>query len=353
MTLKELNESLSPERVIELLEFLGNDSYVDKGEYIMFKTICHNISPQDAKLKLYYYKNTKLFVCYTDCGETFNIFTLFEKRYKLLNKEYNFFRDIVLKIAGSTEFNRTNNNLFKETYESCYRDDIERTQVELEEYNSSVLNIFIEHPVIEWISDGISFEQMKLFNIKYSIEYNKIIIPHYDINNRLIGIRARSLNDEDLAAGRKYMPLQCGGKLYNHPLAYNLYGLNVNKENLKKFKVAIIAEGEKSVLQYGTMFGTNRNICVASCGSSIHSYQVELLVKLGVNKIIIAYDKEGTTSKEKEKYLNKLRTICLKYRNFCQMGYVYDFKNRLGLKESPFDKDKETAENLIKECIWV
>ena len=35
----------------------------------------------------------------------------------------------------------------------------------------------------EWKTEGIELEQIKRFNILYSINQNKIIIPHYNINN--------------------------------------------------------------------------------------------------------------------------------------------------------------------------
>ena len=73
LTLKELVDSLTTERVIELVTEFGSDEYVDKGSYIVFKTICHNIDPADASMKLYYYKKNKKFHCYTECGDIFNI----------------------------------------------------------------------------------------------------------------------------------------------------------------------------------------------------------------------------------------------------------------------------------------
>ena len=134
-----------------------------------------------------------------------------------------------------------------------------------------LLNVFTFYPTIEWLNDGISVESMKTYNILYSISENKIIIPHYNLNGELIGIRGRALNEEDLILG-KYMPVKIENITYAHPLGYNLYGLNFVKENVKKYKTAIIAEGEKSCLQYSTMFGQDRNIVVATCGSSFHKY---------------------------------------------------------------------------------
>jgi len=56
------------------------------------------------------------------------------------------------------------------------------------------------------------------------------------------------------------------------------------------------------------------------------------LLKNGAEKILIAFDKEGETWKEQEKYFEKLRNICKKYKNYCSMGFIWDNKNLLKLK---------------------
>lgn len=350
--LKELANQISPEKIIELVTELGSDEYIDKDNYIIFKTICHNIDPSDASMKLYYYKKNKKFHCYTDCGDNFNIFTLFERRYKLLGVEYNFYKDIVLKIANGQKIQLKDDN-FYDVYKSIYGDyKSDKPEIHFNILNPNLLNIFTFVATPEWLNDGISEEVMKQYNIKYSIEQNKIIIPHYDINNNLIGIRGRALNEEDIAIG-KYMPVQIEGIIYSHPLMYNLYGLNIVKDNIKKYKMAIVAESEKSTMQYATMFGKEKNICVACCGSSFHNYQLELLLKAGAEKILIAFDKEWETWKEEEKYFNKLKNICDKYKNKCKMGFIFDTQNLLNFKDSPFDKGPEVCKNLIKQGVWI
>ena len=353
MTLKELNNSLTPERIIELVTQLGSDEYIEKDNYIIFKTICHNADAADASMKLYYYKENKMFKCYTDCDELFNIFTLFEKRYQLLNIEYNFYYDIVLKIADGVRLKQKVVNGFYNPYESKY-DKYEKDEVKVEfnNYNPTILNSFTFFAASEWLNDGISEEIMRHYNILYSIDQNKIIIPHYDMNGNLIGIRGRALNKEDILIG-KYMPIFIEGKFYSHPLGYNLYGLNIVKDNIKKYRTAIVAESEKSALQYGTMFGQDRNICVAACGSSFHRYQLDLLIKCGAERVLIAFDKEGENNQQKEKYFNKLYNICKRYKNICSMGFIYDTNNLLELKDSPFDKGKEIFSQLYKEAVWV
>ena len=107
-SIKEIEMSLEPEQIIELVSELGSDRYIEKADYIQFKTICHNINPEEASLKLYYYKKNKRFHCYTDCGDNFGIAELFKRRFELLNKPYNFYQDIVLPIAGKTDFDGFN-----------------------------------------------------------------------------------------------------------------------------------------------------------------------------------------------------------------------------------------------------
>lgn len=350
-SLNELAESLDSQRVIELVTQLGADRYIEKDKYIIFPTICHNVDSASASMKLYYYKNTKIFVCYTDCGEGFNIFKLFEKRYTLLNKDYNFYQDIVLVIGGQAV--KRAETGFYQVYESEYEKYITSfPEVNLPIISKKVLNSFIFSPRPEWLNDGISEEAMKHYNILYSIEQNKIIIPHYNIDNELIGIRGRALNEEDLKVG-KYMPIQIENKIYSHPLTYNLYGLNIVKDNIKKYKMAIVAESEKAVLQYETMFGADKNICVGCCGSKFHSYQFDLLQQCGAERILIAFDKEGENWTKSTKYYEKLHKICDKYKYKCQMGFIWDSKNLLKLKESPFDKGKETLRQLIQGGIWI
>ena len=58
---------------------------------------------------------------------------------------------------------------------------------------------------------------MDKFNIRYSISQNKIIIPHYNVNGELVGIRGRALNTQDIEQFGKYMPVQIENKWYSHP----------------------------------------------------------------------------------------------------------------------------------------
>lgn len=254
LDLYELQKSLTTENIITLVTSLGADRYDDKENYIIFPTICHNENSEDASMKLYYYKNTGLFTCYTDCGESFNIYTLIEKVYALQNREIRF-SEIVSLVLEKTGIDSSLYQFGEKRYKSTsdkYRK--KNRQRELEIFDDKVLGVFDKHYPVEWIAEGISRESMDKYNILYSISRNKIIIPHYNISGQLIGIRGRSLNKREIEEFGKYMPVEVEGKWYSFPLSQNLYGLNVSKEGIKKKKKIILFEGEVLALTYFSVY---------------------------------------------------------------------------------------------------
>ena len=328
--------------------FLGANRYEEHDNEIIFPTICHNENADDASMKLYYYKNTKLFHCYSGCDETFDIYQLFEKRYQLIKKEYNYVNDIIGVIKKdyhnyTTFFEENEYKKLSDNYKKQF------TEIQLTKYNKNILSIFEKYYTPEWLNDGITIDAMNKFNILYSINQNKIIIPHYDIDNNLIGIRARSLNEEDIQIG-KYMPIKIEGKIYAHPLAYNLYGLNLNKEAIARNHFAIVYESEKSVLLQEGLFNNNS---VAVCGSNFNKFQIQTLVKCGAEEIIIAFDKEYYNNQEKEQYFYKLWNKIIKYKQYCKMSFIIDNENLLNLKDSPIDRGHDILMQLLKKRVKV
>ena len=355
--IKLLLDSLTEEDIIMLVTNLGAHTYInhENSNYIIFPTICHNENSEDASMKLYYYKNTHLFVCYTDCDDSFNIFGLYERVYKTQNKDYHF-GQVLHSIINKTNLQEQLINFNNYGYKSVRSKYAKRKrEIELPVYDKTTLNLFTKYHPIEWLSDGISIESMDRFNILYSISRNKIIIPHYNLNNDLIGIRGRALDEIEAQTYGKYMPLQIEGKSYAHPLSLNLYGLNITQNAVKTKRKVIIAEGEKSVLQSDTMFGED-NICVASCGSTINKSQINILIKnFELDEIILAFDKEYVNFSDPKgrKYLNKLEGLCSKYRNYCNFSFIYDSQNLLQEKDSPFDRGKEVFLKLYNNRIQV
>lgn len=347
-----LIEQLTDENIIDLVTELGADRYKDTEEFIIFPTICHNEISENASMKLYYYKSNKLFHCYTECDESFNIFTLFQKVYDIKEIEYNFY-DILQKILNKTDIINLRPFEDKEYQSEIDKYRRKKTKKDLEIYDEKILNVFSKHYPIEWIAEGITNESMDRFNILYSISRNKIIIPHYDIDSNLIGIRGRALNDYELE--NKYMPIEIENKWYSHPLSFNLYGLNINKQQIEKHHRVIIYEGEKSVLKHNVFFPT-WSIAVASCGSTLNKNQLNLLIyNFKLLEIVIAFDKEYINFNDEKgrKYFKKLEELCKKYSNYCNFSFIFDKENLLKEKDSPIDRGKKVFESLYEKRIKI
>ena len=349
MDYKQIIDNLDINSIVELMKKLGADRYEEKEKFFIFPTICHNINSAEASMKLYLYKDTKLFVCYTSCS-TMSIFKFLKTYYETRQIEYDWFEDIYNVVLNCGNF-RPKEGFDTIQYQSLkdrYR--IKKKQVELEKYPSGILDIFMKNYPVEWLNDGISRRAMDKYNIKYSVSQNKIIIPHYDINNNLIGIRGRALNEWEIENIGKYMPIQIEKKWYTHPLSLNLYGLNHTKENIKKYGICYIGEAEKFCLQSESFSFPNCSCAV--CGSQFNKYQLDILMKnCQPKEIVICFDKE---EKDKEdKYFFKLYNLCKKYINYCKMSFIYDTENLLKLKESPTDCGENVFKKLLERRIIV
>jgi len=306
-------------------------------------------------MKLYWYQNNKIFKCYTECNEAMSIFTLYQKFMRVnYGQEVDFYEaeEYVKKCLKHITLASSEYHPLLHADSATYQFDA-RIPV-LEEYPPCVLDCFTNYYHPTWLKDGIKKEVMDKFNIKFSLGQNKIIIPHYDIHGRLVGIRGRTLDPEEIQFG-KYKPIQLGNVLYAHQLGFNLYGIYEHKDGIRARGSAIIAEAEKSVLLDDGYYGDLSNT-VACCGLSFNKYHINLLAKqLGANEIVIAFDKEYEDWRtEKAKiYRARIEKECKKYSNLVKFSVIWDYDNLLDEKDSPFDKGKEVFEELYRNRIKI
>ena len=358
----EIKKRLSVDDVFTLLQDWGGDP-VKTGFGILSATICHN-PPGEGSKKLYYYSNSGLFHCYTGCADpSFDIFELYIKTAQIQRNEEVDLNTAVRKIAhkfgisGKEEI-QEEDQLDDWRYISNYDriKDINpgNGEITLKEYDDKILSRFnYEVEITPWIKEEISQSALAQAQISYYPGGEQIVIPHYDMNNRLVGIRGRTLSQEEGERYGKYRPLFVNQTMYNHPLGMNLYGLNWNKNAIAAARTAIIFEGEKSVLKYASYFGEDNNISVACCGSTVSAYQIQLLLKLKVNEIIIAFDRQFETLGDEQfiKLKKNLIGIHNKYKNYTNISFIFDKKKITGYKASPIDEGKNKFLELFKERI--
>jgi hypothetical protein len=353
MDFKDMRDSLTPDQIKEILEKYGVNSVHENKMYIQFPTCCHNI--EGGSHKLYYYKDSNMFQCYTECHSLFDIFTLVQKMEELRDRECSLPQAI--RIVGLDPNDRTEDNPDKieEKQAIDYLNKINQASIPRINYTgiqNDVLNnfIFSEKYLEPWIKEGITIETLQAFNIKYDVANLIIIIPHRDKDGSVIGVRGRFMSEY---SNVKYMPITWGGVTLSHPLRGNLYGLYENRAVIEKSKTVILFESEKSVLKFSSFFGHENNFSVATCGNKVSNEQIQILQDLGVKQVILAFDKDYDNSADQMKVQAHYNDIASRLGVYFTTSVMFDYGNLLGLKDAPIDKGRIVFEELFKYRYYI
>lgn len=360
MTKDELKELLTIDQIVYFVNEHGGDGHLLNADSAVFRTICHNPIGEGSH-KLFYYNNTRLFVCYTECSDNgaFDIFDLITKIKVRENKNWNLINSIIY-LANYFNYDLqwdaiddSGEELEDWTFFKAHEVPDYSQNLTLQPIDSNVLHFFPSVHIANWEKEGISFDVLKYNNILFDPVSQGIIIPHFNIDGKLIGIRERTLIKEYEQYG-KYRPACLQGKMYNHPLSLNLYGLDKSKTPISILKKAIVMESEKSVLKYMSYFGVKNSIAVACCGSSLSSYQISLLTSLGVEEIIIGFDRQFKEKNDQEfhNWVKKLTNISNKFSSKANISFMFDKENLLDYKDAPIDKGKDVFLHLLNNRFY-
>lgn len=359
----EIRNKLDIDDIFNLLqEWGGEPEYTEFG--ILSATICHNV-PGEGSKKLYYYANSTLFKCYTDCDASFDIFELTIKVFNIQHNRKLDLNDAVRYIAAkhgyggriedSPEDEELEDWQILSNYDRIQSIEIgEKKNIVLKEYDDIILSRFnYTLKIGPWLREGITQEVIEQARIGFYPGGDQITIPHFDCRGRFVGLRGRTLSQQEGDIYGKYRPLKINNLLYNHPLGMNLYNLNHSQNNIRIIKKAIVYEGEKSTLLYKSYFGLENDISVACCGSSVSDYQIGLLLDAGAEEIIIAFDRQFQEIGDDEFKRLKAKLVKLhnKYKNYVNISFVFDKNMITGYKDSPIDCGKDIFLQLFKERI--
>lgn len=294
-------------------------------------------------LKVIIYANDKSAV--KDKKDRDNIYTLTMKI-----KKTNFHSALkeIHKILGLKFVNTYKKEEIKETKDilNVFKKALNKTSRsyynfdELTIYNEDVCREFINLPYIGWIREGIMPFTQEKFNIGYSREKNRVVIPHRywcGDKDEYVGVMGRTLNENyDLLDIPKYFPLK------KFPKSMNLYGLQENYDGIQKHGFVIVFEAEKSVMKLHSMLC---NTGVALCCHELSDEQIKILVSLDV-EIIFALDNDMPEQLSID--------MCNKIKHLRKTSYIYDRERKwLGEKDSPVDKGIKVFRRLLKNRIRV
>lgn len=253
---------------------------------------------------------------------------------------YNQAADYLLKITGK------DNDLSFTTSSSMiefkkYSSPKEEAKIERQvlDFKKEYLEKYCDELPIEWISEGISVERIKKYNIRIDKNNNRIVYPVYDNDDLFIGVKGRTrlVNYKELKIP-KYI------NYYSIGTSNFFQGMHENKSNILKEQKVIIVEGIKSVMKlddYGYSYG------LASETDNLNEGQIKIILSMHLKEIIIAYDKgvdiKDIINNENIKKLNP----------FIKISIINDKKDLLKDKDAPVDRGKEIWETLYNNRLYI
>ena len=328
--LNEIKERLieNPEKLVELLEDFGFEHINHRNTEIRFARSDSGGANISIRLK----NNPYCVVFDWSRGVTTDIIS-----YIIQEKSVDF-RDVLQatkKILGLGNDWRPQQkrSLFGGIYNNIA---CQKREIQLKTYDDNVLDQYEKCGNLRFLRDGISLDAQKFWDVRFSVEDNRIIIPIRNEYSDLVGAKGRLNGDAD-EENPKY--------LYTIPVAMSqlLYGYSENYQYLYGNDV-ILVESEKSVMQAWD-FGV-RNI-VALGSHSLSEKQTKLLLQLQPKKIVIAMD-EGLEFEHTKRNADMIKN----FGGMLAPEILYwdaDQDLDVGAKCSPTDMGKDKFEEIMEE----
>ena len=348
---KKLKKSLSLAHHKQIMQALGIPSYSENSTQIVYYTGDKNVDSYKGSPKLYFYKDTSIYVGMT-AGRSYDIISLVQTRLALLKQPCSFL-DACQFILDTTNINPDSINRVKKEGHVYDWSNLERfIKVrkygnQLSEYNRNIIDTLPPLYPQAWIDEGISEETMDKYQIRYYERCNQTVIPCFDDEARLVGVRVRNW-DKDRVEQAKYMPLvTLDGQCYKFNTNQVFYGINYNKPEIERTGKVIIVESEKAVMKLDTYMGRH-NIALGMYGSNLGIQRRNQLLKMGVNTVSYVVDNDfiGQDHEFFEQWREKIRHFIKLWDGFCRVEIVWDNLGLLGPKENATDRTKEVWEQL-------
>ena len=348
---KKLKKSLSLAHHKQIMQALGIPSYSENSTQIVYYTGDKNVDSYKGSPKRYFYKDTSIYVGMT-AGRSYDIISLVQTRLALLKQPCSFL-DACQFILDTTNINPDSISHVKKEGHVYDWSNLERfIRVrkygnQLSEYNRNIIDTLPPLYPQAWIDEGISEETMDKYQIRYYERCNQTVIPCFDEEARLIGVRVRNW-DKDRVEQAKYMPLvTLDGQCYKFNTNQVFYGINYNKPEIERTGKVIIVESEKAVMKLDTYMGRH-NIALGMYGSNLGIQRRNQLLKMGVNTVSYVVDNDfiGQDDEFFEQWREKIQHFIKLWDGFCRVEIVWDNLGLLGPKENATDRTKEVWEQL-------
>lgn len=319
------NEKYDYDYIIELCNRISLLEYAEKTYEFKKrgdKYFCSCPKHNDSDPSLCISPDVNLFYCFS-CGRNGNIINW------LMEYENLSFPEAINKVAELTDTDISN---YTESETMSFYKLLKRIETHFdkrEQAERTVLDIekdyqqrFSDELPQEWLDEGISSETMKKYEIRIDPSSNRIVYPVYDADYNFIAVKGRTRfkNYKDLKI-QKYMN-------YNRLGVVDYFtGMEQAEPFVKSQNEIIIVEGIKSVMK---LDGWGYHNVVSAETSKLNEYQIELLIKMHIKDVIIAFDNDVP--------LQKIKKNVDMLKKFANVAVVIDRGNILEEKDSPCDK---------------
>ena len=348
---KKLKKALTLAHYDMIIQRLGIPIFSKSNSEWRLYTGDKNVNPLEGSPKLIFYPDSHIFMGYT-AGRSYDIISLVQTRLALLKQPCSFL-DACQFIIDTTNINPDSISRVKKEGHVYDWSNLERfIKVrkygnQLSEYNRNIIDTLPPLYPQAWIDEGISEETMDKYQIRYYERCNQTVIPCFDDEARLVGVRVRNW-DKDRVEQAKYMPLvTLDGQCYKFNTNQVFYGINYNKPEIERTGKVIIVESEKAVMKLDTYMGRH-NIALGMYGSNLGIQRRNQLLKMGVNTVSYVVDNDfiGQDDEFFEQWREKIRHFIKLWDGFCRVEIVWDNLGLLGPKENATDRTKEIWEQL-------
>ena len=318
--IQSLKSQLTDDRIIELMDAMGAPLMKADSNNLIFGSICHWGADWDKhKPKLWYYIESGSFHCWS-CGFSGDAISLVQHVKHLdFNQAVSYICSVLHLQVGQIEQNEQLDNWAELRR---FLPNAEPEPDKLLTYDKSILSLFDHLYPQEWLDYGISADILDKFGIGWYARQACISIPVV-FNGQLVGVRGRYTREQDVAKG-KYRPIcTLDGTVLKFPSSACLYGYDQNKAAIEKSRQVVLFESEKSVLK-APSFGIDNALAVF--GSNISKQHIQLLLELGVNDVVLAFDSDykQVGDDEFKFFVVKMKKLSAKLKPFFNCSIVYN-----------------------------
>ena len=345
--IQSLKSQLTEDRIIELMDALGAPLMKADSNNLVFPSICHQSDPLAHSAKLWLYLDSMQYKCWS-CGFSGDAISLVQHVKHLdFNQAITYICSTLNLQVGQIEQNEQLDN-WSELRR--FLPDAEPETCKLATYDPTVLSLFDHLYPQDWLDYGITKDILDKFGVGWYARQACISIPVV-FNGQLVGVRGRYTRERDVVKG-KYRPIcTLDGQVLKLATSEVLYGYDQNKGAIEKSRQVVLFESEKSVLK-APSFNVHNSLAVF--GSNISKRHIQLLLELGVNEVVLAFDNDykQVGDDEFKFFVVKMKKLAAKLRSYFNVSIVYNNQGydmyKCNMMDIPYEQAMKLWESRVK-----